>query len=226
MEGCFSPGIRAVYTRCTDPAQEDAFNEWYERVHMPDILALGLTRRGLRYRNSEPQAGAPDYLSIWELDSGGDLEPVNDAFATMAVRLRQEGRIHPAREVTRRGMWRRIGPEFRSPRSGHLRPGGLFIIESNCTEQDRLGEFNTWYDRAHIPDLLATGLFITAYRFEAMTGQPGARYLALYETDGDPVEAVSSFSRDHRPHLKAAGRLSDIIDVTYRGIFSAMEKGR
>jgi hypothetical protein len=223
MKGRFSPGIRVVYARCTDVAQEAAFNDWYERVHVPDILASGLTRRGARYRNSEPQEGEPDYLSIWELDTG-DLEHVNDAFARMAARLGQEGRIHPAREVTRRGMWRRIGPEFTTPRSGRVRPGGLFIIESTCTEPDRLEEFNAWYDRAHILDLLATGLFITAYRFEAMTGQPGARYLALYETDGDPLEAVSSFSRDHRPRLKAAGRLSDIIDVTYRGIFSAMER--
>lgn len=32
----------------------------------PDILASGLTRRGFRYRNSDPQENGPDYLSIWE----------------------------------------------------------------------------------------------------------------------------------------------------------------
>ncbi|MDP3704032.1 MAG: hypothetical protein Q8R78_06550 [Candidatus Omnitrophota bacterium] len=84
-------------------------------------------------------------------------------------------------------------PEFTTLRSGRARPGGLWIIESNCTEPERLEEFNV---------------------------------LALYETDGDPLEAVSTFSRDHRPRLKAAGRLSDIIDVTYRGSFSTMETNR
>lgn len=123
MEGRFPPGIRAVYTRCANPAQLRSFNEWYDRVHVPDILASGLTRRGFRYRNSDPQENGPDYLSIWELETDV-LEPVNDSFGRMAGRLAEEGRIHPAREVTRRGMWRRVGPEFTTPRSGRVGPAG------------------------------------------------------------------------------------------------------
>lgn len=86
MEGRFPPGIRAVYTRCANPAQLRSFNEWYDRVHVPDILASGLTRRGFRYRNSETQESKPDYLSVWELETDV-LEPVNDSFGRMAGRL-------------------------------------------------------------------------------------------------------------------------------------------
>ena len=46
-----------------------------------------------------------------------------------------------------------------------------------------------------------------------MAGQSGGKYLAIYETDGDPLDAVTEFSRRHRPRLKAAGRLSEIIDM-------------
>jgi hypothetical protein len=37
-------------------------------------------------------------------------------------------------------------------------------------------------------------------------------------TSGNPLEAVEEFVRSHRPKLKA-GRLSDIIDITWRGIY-------
>jgi hypothetical protein len=95
----------------------------------------------------------------------------------------------------------------------------LFIIESNCTSSEREREFNEWYDRIHIPDLLGTKLFHTAHRFRSLAGQEGGTYLAIYETSGDALEAVEGFTRDHRPKLKAAGRLSDIIDITWRGIY-------
>lgn len=221
MEGRFPPAIRCTFTRCADPAQEQAFNEWYDHVHLPDILGSGVAARGLRYRNSEPAEGAPDYLAVYELKSD-DLAGVDEAYTALTARLREAGRMHPASEITRRAMWRRIGPEFTTPRSGREMPGGLFIIESNCTSPDRVDAFTTWYDGTHIPDLLGTGVFITAYRFEAMAGQPGGRYLAIYETDGDPLAAVTTFVREHRPRLKAAGRLGDLIEITYRGIFRGL----
>ena len=50
------------------------------------------------------------------------------------------------------------------------------------------------------------------------------RYLVIYELDTLDFRRVNeTFSREHRPSLKAAGRLSDIIDVTWRGVFRAFQ---
>jgi len=57
-----------------------------------------------------------------------------------------------------------------------------------------------------------------------MAGQRGGKYLAIYETDVDPLDAVNEFSRSHRPQLKAAGRLSEIIDITWRGIYRRLSQ--
>jgi len=96
---------------------------------------------------------------------------VNDSFGRMAGRLAEEGRIHPAREVTRRGMWRRVGPEFTKPRSGRARPGGLWIIESNCTEPERLEEFPASQEPDTLPCMKRTAAHLRqSPAFPATTG--------------------------------------------------------
>lgn len=210
-----------IFSRCTNPAHEDDLADWYARVHFPDVLGSGVAQHGHRYRNADPHEGEPEYLVIYEFDTD-DLTHVNKVFAELLDRLSRTGRMHPAVQVISRTQWRRVGPAFRTPRSGLVSPGGVWLIESNCAAPDRLDEFNRWYDGIHIPDFLATGLFITGYRFETVPGQTGGRYLALYETDGDPRVAIEAFVREHHPRLKAAGRLSEIIDVTRRGVFRAL----
>jgi hypothetical protein len=131
-----------------------------------------------------------------------------------------------------------IGPRDPTKGTTPATVAGIFVIESRCTDARLEREFNAWYDDDHIPDLLDTGLFAAAYRFAsvaagAMIGaaapeedgpgsaelSDGARYLAILETADEPLEAVREYSRAHRPRLKAAGRLSDIIDVTWRGVY-------
>jgi len=218
MEGRYPPAIRITETNCTDPAQEVAFNDWYNRIHVPDILAAGLGNTAIRYENAQSDQENPQYIAIYELATH-DLNSVNERFAQVVQRLREKRRMHEALQIARRGMWRRIGPDFRSARAGTMASSGVWIIESNCIDTEREADFNRWYNEIHIPDLLATECFVAAYRFESQSGQGGGRYLALYETNGDPVEAVDRFVKEHRPGLKAGGRLSEIIDVTRRGVY-------
>lgn len=105
-------------------------------------------------------------------------------------------------------------------------PSGLRLVLADCTDPAREEEFNRWYDTVHLPDLLATGLFHTASRYVAASGEARgggeARYLAMYETDRAITEAVNAFAREHRPRLRAAGRLSELIEVTWRGAFQRL----
>lgn len=219
MDGRHPEAIRLTLTSC-DQAHEAEFNRWYDTIHLPDILGSRIATHGTRFADSDRESGNPAYLALYELP-GTDLERINQAFADQVRRLHERGRMFPHLQIGRRSMWRRI--------SGHqgsgqvrARTAGLFIIESNCTSSEREREFNEWYDRIHIPDLLGTKLFHTAHRFRSLAGQEGGTYLAIYETSGNPLEAVEGFARNHRPKLKAAGRLSDIIDITWRGIYQRM----
>jgi len=218
MDGRHPEAVRLTLTTCTDRTHEAGFNTWYDRVHLPDILGGGVATHATRFADADPESANPAYLALYEL-SGLDLEQIHRRFADLVQRLQRDGRMLGDLQIVRRSMWRRLGGKFTTDRTGRVRTTGLFIIESSCSAPDRERDFNEWYERIHIPDLLGTGLFHTAHRFQTMAGQSGGKYLAIYETDGDPLDAVNEFSRSHRPQLKAAGRLSEIIDITWRGIY-------
>lgn len=220
MDGRHPEAVRLTLTSCTDRANEAEFNSWYDKIHLPDILGSGIATHGTRFADADRESGNPAYLVLYELPVT-DLERSNQAFADQVRRLSERGRMSKHLQIARRSMWRRIGGHVAAGQS-RAKTAGLFIIESNCTSPAREREFNDWYDRIHLPDLLGTRLFQTAHRFHGMAGQEGGQYLAIYETDRDPLEAVNEFVRSYRPKLKAAGRLSELIDITWRGIYRRM----
>jgi hypothetical protein len=237
MEGRFPGAIRMIRTNCTDPAQDRSFNDWYDGVHTPDVLSSGMVSRVVRYQNAERGDTGPGYIAIHEL-AWDDLDEVARHVARTRRRLTAGNGFHPALQIVKAQTWKRIGRAFSTPRTGRASVVGVFVVETHCADEARVEEFNRWYNDVHVPDLLDTRLFTSAYRFSAvaagsLTGpvapteteavagsaDPRPTFLVLYETDGDPVGAVAAFSRDHRPRLKAAGRFIDYIEVTWRGIY-------
>jgi len=66
-----------VYTNC-EPGQEAEFNEWYETVHLPDLLGVEGIVAAQRFQLTGPgpqtvtRSGEPavaQYLAVYELDT-------------------------------------------------------------------------------------------------------------------------------------------------------------
>ena len=91
----------------------------------------------------------------------------------------------------------------------------LHIVFSEPPEGVSDEEFNRWYD-AHLHEILRAPGFVSARRFrlEPEVADPGVRYryLALYEIDGDPADAVAGLaaqgmgSKDSYTALKEVGQ--------------------
>ncbi|MFN3974454.1 MAG: hypothetical protein ACK4K2_04130 [Dehalococcoidia bacterium] len=225
MEGRYPAGIRFVTAICTDLAKEEDFNRWYDAVHLVDMVATGLVSHPTRYRNADPASREAKYLAIYEVEQDSLLEKIpQQVMERFMPQWVAQGRIHPALQVVARHMWRRIGPSFTTAKTGKAPITGLFAVQSHCADPAREGDFNAWYNSIHVPDVLATGLFHTAYRFEAVLPQPGQdRYLALYETDApDLLTAVRELVEGHRPRWQATGRYSPLLQVTWRGIYQRL----
>lgn len=222
MEGRYPAGIRFVTANCTNPLQESAFNKWYDTVHLPDMVATGLVSHPTRYRNADPLLRDARYLAIYEVEREDLLEKIpREILERFTPQWMAHGRMHPALQVVSRLMWRCIGPTFTTPKTGQAPITGLFAVQSHCADPAREEEFNGWYNAQHVPDILSTGLFHTAYRFEAVSPQPGQdRYLALYETDApDPLLAVREIMETYRQRWLAAGRFSPLLQVTWRAVY-------
>jgi hypothetical protein len=90
-------------------------------------------------------------------------------------------------------------------------PRYQLVVFSNCLDGDE-DAFNRWYDREHLPDVLAVPGFVSATRGCAAPGNvladeatPARRYLAVYHLETDDVRAALSELKarveDGRIHL-------------------------
>jgi hypothetical protein len=82
----------------------------------------------------------------------------------------------------------------------------LYLVQSNPVA-GREDEFNDWYTRRHLPDIMTVPGFASAQRFVASPvlrrpGLPPYRYsyLAIYEITGDPRLAFDALA-----HAREAG---------------------
>lgn len=114
--------------------------------------------------------------------------------------------------IIQRTIFKRIGPDFGS---GSETQTGLLAVESKCSDPQHEAEWHEWYNTVHVPDMLASGLYYAAYRFEIAARTEGrGHYLALYETNRDPAKAHRAFWEEFRPRWIASGRVIDTMRVT------------
>lgn len=65
---------------------------------------------------------------------------------------------------------------------------GIIYVETYPSSPDRDQEYNTWYDEVHLPELVAIDGIVSARRLRPVNGE--GPYLALYEIEGDDLQAV------------------------------------
>jgi hypothetical protein len=65
---------------------------------------------------------------------------------------------------------------------------GIIYVETYPSSPDREQEYNDWYDNVHLPELVALDGIVAARRLRPVNGE--GPYVALYEIEGDDLQAV------------------------------------
>jgi len=89
------------------PGTEAEFNEWYDTVHVPEVLTMPgfLSGRRLELIDSDPSSG-PRYLAVYEIESD-DIEETLATIARTAPSRTKSPAIDVDRSVVR--MYRVLG---------------------------------------------------------------------------------------------------------------------
>jgi len=96
----------------------------------------------------------------------------------------------------------------------------LLAVETNCSDAAREAEFNEWYDKTHLPDVLETPGFIRATRYENTEPSEGkAKFLATYEIETDDIDRFMKAHTDNMARKRAEGRFSELLVVVSRGFY-------
>ncbi|MFC1963908.1 hypothetical protein ACFLV1_00835 [Chloroflexota bacterium] len=225
MEGRYPPGLYVALADCTDPSREAEFNRWYEDTFIAGLEELSFIRNTRRYENilsDEPSfRGRPEYLCLSEVYREDMVRALKD-IRKFDKQLKADGQDFSARVTMLETLYRRVGPEFRSERTG--RPVlGLFLVLTYCLDSTREEEYDAWYNRRHAPETLEWGYHDTAYRYKVVDPNDplphqSAPYLSIYETSLDPMVAQNALT-GFRKQSEGDPLWVNLMGVYYRGSF-------
>ncbi len=169
---------RAILFSEMKPAAEweDKFNHWYDNEHIPIRMGLRGFVSAQRYLGENS-----NYLAVYEMDTLEALRTV----AYQAIKTQpSEQTAWMLRNVTgfTRYLCEEIG-SFGDTSPAAINAAVLYPVWFNVP-QDRLADFDAWYEQDHIPLLLECPEWRAVRRFDVKDGEPG-RYnrLALHYID-------------------------------------------
>ncbi|MFC1953408.1 DUF4286 family protein [Chloroflexota bacterium] len=94
----------------------------------------------------------------------------------------------------------------------------LLVVETNCTDEAREAEFNEWYDKIHIPDILEASGFIKATRYEnTEPSDEKGKFLATYEIETDDIDKCINTFSEHMAKKRAEGRVTELLVIVPHG---------
>lgn len=172
------------------------YNDWYQHVHAPDVVAFKDVISAQRFAKVEIAGGVPqhpprDYMIVYEIRSS-DIAGTYAGFkapAPAATPLPVDENSSYA--VTFQSLGAEIrGSEPLRARGGELQTYYFMVLDEPKEGAD--AAFNAWYEDAHLRDMLGTPGWVGARRFQRSTVQrsktaavPG--YLAVYRIVTDDI---------------------------------------
>ncbi len=207
--------VQIVLSNPVEARREAEFNEWYTNTHIPDLMTLPGFVRAQRYRLAhsfrDPNGGPTwAYMVYYELET-----PDLGQMLTDLVDAHGDGRITVSdvldNETLTALVFSPVAPFF--GQAGRRRQ--IFVALSNPSD-GREAEFNDWYDRQHVPDVVSIPGFKGAERFKLAVPflDPlggGHRYLTVYDVDSDDINALAAQVKEHARTGKTV--MSDAIDM-------------
>lgn len=158
------------------PGKESEYHRWYEELHVPDSLSLGVFHSAHRYAALAPTRA--DYLTLWESEDA-DVASALERVRPAAESLRARGRIWPVQRV--------VFHQFLALEEGPMQANGARAVAvlttlQNCWAAPRSdAAFRDWYRKlAHEPGLLEA--YHSHYRYAHARD---ARTLVLLESAHD-----------------------------------------
>jgi len=96
----------------------------------------------------------------------------------------------------------------------------LLVVETKCSDPARETDFNEWYDKIHLPDVLETPGFTGATRYEISEASEGkGKFLAAYDIETDNIDAFLKANTANMANKRAAGRMSPLLVIVSRGLY-------
>ena len=99
--------LLVVETNCNDATREAVFNNWYDNIHLPDVLETPGFIRATRYENTDTPEGRGKFLATYEIETD-DIKQTMKAMGENLGKKRAEGRMIGLIELVSSGYYKQI----------------------------------------------------------------------------------------------------------------------
>jgi hypothetical protein len=100
--------LLTVESNCCDPSREKEFNDWYDNIHLPDILETPGFVRAMRYENTNPAEGQGKFIAMYEIETD-DLARTLAEFDEIVNARAKQGRMSELVVAVGGGLYRQVG---------------------------------------------------------------------------------------------------------------------
>lgn len=100
--------LLVVETNAKDAAHEAEFNEWYDNIHLPDVLETPGILRATRYERIGSLEGKAKFLATYEIETQ-DIDQTMKAVRENLAKKRAEGRFSNFLVSVSSALYKEIG---------------------------------------------------------------------------------------------------------------------
>ncbi|MFC1920089.1 hypothetical protein ACFLYQ_00010 [Chloroflexota bacterium] len=99
--------ILVVALNCSDPVKENEFNEWYNTIHLPDVLETPGFIRATRWEHTDPKEQDAKFLALYEIETD-DVQATMKAMQDNLAVKREAGRMSNLGSRVLMGLYKQI----------------------------------------------------------------------------------------------------------------------
>ncbi len=185
--------LMVVKTVNTDPKQEAQFNEWYDKIDVPDVLEVPGYMRARRGVKTAVDGDLDDgkYIALYNME-GESIDKIMIDMLMATLKMSQRGRSTDLLKVVERVYYHEYSAPIEVSAAAHADvPSFLYVVRVNPPAGAASeAAFNEWYDGTYLPAIVATEGVARATRYElyrVLMFEPKAvpRYLTVIEVRAD-----------------------------------------
>jgi len=212
--------LMMVSTENTDPSKASEFNDWYDRIDIPDVLKVPgyeRARRGMEEPIAEYAPGTPvrapaPYVALYDIKS----RAIDKTIIDMLMASWGMEKAHHSTDllkVTERVYFRQYGTaRARSNREPVHGNQYLYMVRFNCCRTPTAAQdFDAWYDFKYATAVLASPGFTRIARYKlyrVLMDHPVdiPDFLSILELTADSAAQAAQDVNEVRTRLGGSGR--------------------
>lgn len=101
-----------VESNCADPKREQEFNDWYDNVHVPDLLKETAFVSASRYESPPGQENQGMFVALFQLETD-DIKQAMKIHKETEEWLKSVGRVSDLLQIVSRAYYKPILTEVR-----------------------------------------------------------------------------------------------------------------